>query len=162
MARWPGWWLLVFLVIPAVSGCGTLSNLGRYTGIVVLDGTHTERVYGGVWRDLEFVQDDMAGVVRPGPGLERASQLVGAAYFLLVDLPLSAVGDTLTLPLVLPYVVKEREVFPRRPRIEETKSSALLLREGGEPPASAYGDWDSEAERPAAPVPGGARLPSQP
>jgi uncharacterized protein YceK len=141
---------LVLVLLPLASGCGTLSNLGRYTGVIILDGTPTERVYGGVWRDLTFAQDDIVGVPRPESRLGRANQLVGAAYCLLVDLPLSAVGDTLTLPLVLPYALKDGEVFPRRTRIEPIDVSQLS------PPA------DAEAERPAAPVPGGARLPSSP
>jgi uncharacterized protein YceK len=154
MARY----FLAMVLLPLASGCGTCCNLGRYTGIIILDGTHTERVYGGVWRDLAFAQDDLAGVPRPESGLERAGQLVGAAYCLLVDLPLSAVGDTLTLPLVLPYVVREGEVFPRRPRIEPIDLNDLRRWEEGRSPA----DADGEGERPAAPVPGGARLPSQP
>jgi hypothetical protein len=145
------------VLLPLMPGCGTFLNLGRYHGIVVLDGTPTEKIFGGVRRDLGLLQPYPTPPEPKRAGVLRACEVVLCACCLAVELPLSAVGDTLTLPLVLPYALKEGDDFRRPTRAEVLPSSLLFPREGG-----ADGRWGSEAERPAAPVPGGARLPSQP
>jgi uncharacterized protein YceK len=78
---------LCSLALVILSGCGTAQN--------VILPKQPMRVYGGVQRDLEKIGD---GVV-PRPGAERP---VLTGLWGLVDLPFSAVGDTLTLPVTVP------------------------------------------------------------
>jgi uncharacterized protein YceK len=91
--------LLAFLAlcsIWAIAGCGTVENL-RGTD----EDIKTGRPFGGVRYDVEaavtMLEDTSGG---HGGLLGRSLQLVLGPYLLLVDLPLSAVADTLTLPLV--------------------------------------------------------------
>jgi len=78
-------------------GCGTFENLRGEDPYVP-----TERVYGGVRYDFEksmiMLADTSGG---HGGWLGRSAQLLLGPYLLLVDLPISAVGDTLTLPILL-------------------------------------------------------------
>src|SRR5215470_14908210 len=84
----------------ALAGCGTVRNLQG-------DGGHqTPQVYGGVAADLKAVRD-VANEEPPRihgwlPGLVLACHTVRAVRCCrwLADVPLSAVGDTLTLPWV--------------------------------------------------------------
>lgn len=78
---------LCSLALVILSGCGTAQN-------VILPKQPT-RVYGGVQRDLVKIGDG----ILPTPGAERP---VLNALGGLVDLPFSAVGDTLTLPVTIP------------------------------------------------------------
>jgi uncharacterized protein YceK len=65
-------------------GCGTIANLK----------TGKPDFYGGVQKDVQFL-----GTPRPQPAGIGISNL--GALVLLVDLPLSVVGDTLTMPLAI-------------------------------------------------------------
>jgi uncharacterized protein YceK len=67
-----------------VSGCGTIANLQ----------TGKPDFYGGVQKDVEFLETP-----RPQPAGIGISNL--GALVLFVDLPLSVVGDTLTMPLAI-------------------------------------------------------------
>jgi uncharacterized protein YceK len=82
MRTWRVWAATV--AIPCLSGCGTASNFyGR---------APDARVYGGVrqdWASLQMVARDETAMSWP------------YAPLVAVDLPLSAVGDTLTLPYTL-------------------------------------------------------------
>lgn len=88
------------IVTGLLSGCGTVANLA----VGAREGWNNVQIYGGVRRDvqsagnwlahswvapekLEFMQD-IGAIVGVG--------LVG------IDVPLSAVGDTLTLPVTIP------------------------------------------------------------
>jgi uncharacterized protein YceK len=78
--------ILVVLAVSAiwVSGCGTIANLE----------TGKPELYGGVQKDVELLETP-----RPQPhgiGIRNLGALV-----LFVDLPLSAVGDTLTIPIAI-------------------------------------------------------------
>jgi uncharacterized protein YceK len=78
--------IMVVLAASAVwlSGCGTIANLE----------TGKPELYGGVQKDVEVLETP-----RPQPqgiGIRNLGALV-----LFVDLPLSAVGDTLTIPLAI-------------------------------------------------------------
>lgn len=68
----------------AISGCGTLSNVKDEEGITY---------YGGVSADIEKANDTDN---RPSSSVVYAARQVAA----IADIPLSAVGDTLTLPYV--------------------------------------------------------------
>lgn len=82
MRTWRIW--AAAAVAPVLGGCGTMSNL--------TDQAPAVRAYGGVQRDwmvLKMAQEDDSGI------------LWGAIPSLAIDLPLSVVGDTLTLPYTL-------------------------------------------------------------
>ena len=86
--------LLAAAAACALGGCGTLSNVGPGDC-----GAHSpKKVYGGVREDAAAVVEygqKVGGASNPG---EAASTAALGLYFLAVDMPLSAVGDTLTLP----------------------------------------------------------------
>jgi uncharacterized protein YceK len=71
----------------ALSGCGTMENLSGSGG-----------VYGGVRDDASLMTKCLTP--EENPNSNRAADLALAAI-LLMDLPLSLVGDTVTLPLSL-------------------------------------------------------------
>jgi uncharacterized protein YceK len=79
----------VLMAMPALAGCGTLVNLGQQGAI-----------YGGVRSEavLLSVLPDMAEAAKEGisPG-----RVLSSKTFLVADMSLSAVGDTLTLPYTL-------------------------------------------------------------
>jgi uncharacterized protein YceK len=79
----------VSMALPALAGCGTLVNLGQQRA-----------VYGGVRSEAVLLSllPDMAEAAKEG--VSPGSVLSGKT-FLVADLPLSAVGDTLTLPFTL-------------------------------------------------------------
>ena len=78
-------------------GCGTVGNLQRTAGAKEVPelppDAPMDRVYGGVRSDWAWVAGGPGG---PPPG-------TGSFLSALLDLPLSAVGDTLTLPYVLAW-----------------------------------------------------------
>ena len=76
--------VLLALAALVVSGCGTIANLQ----------TGKPDLYGGVQHDVQLLETP-----RPQPqgiGIRNLGALV-----LFVDLPLSVVGDTLTIPLAI-------------------------------------------------------------
>jgi uncharacterized protein YceK len=89
--------LLPLALLFACTGCGTVCNL-------VVPGRE-DKVYGGVRFDVEQIQKLVEGapasdgVLSPGAG--NLGGLLAAAFVLgpFLDLPLSAVGDTVTLPI---------------------------------------------------------------
>ncbi len=96
MKRW-----LTALVATACCGCGTICNLA----------SSDPQVYGGPEKDIEIWSER---------GMPRG-QNVGAFAFLglcLADLPVSLVGDTLTLPLAI-YLQQRRDAS-RDSRVEST------------------------------------------
>ncbi|MCY2968507.1 MAG: YceK/YidQ family lipoprotein [Planctomycetota bacterium] len=98
--------LLVFALVPCL-GCGTIMNLNRINSLNPLATTDSpdkkfvfsRMPYGGVLLDgafggaMVYEQDQRFWLLLPG------------LYILLIDLPLSAVGDTLTLPITLPAAI---------------------------------------------------------
>jgi uncharacterized protein YceK len=91
---------LAAIVLGALSGCGTSLNL---------DGD--SRVYGGVAQDLQTVGERMVQASNPSwPGTPGSSTgwnvTVGALA--LADVPLSLIGDTLTLPFTIPTALEEK------------------------------------------------------
>ena len=69
------------MCLMVMTGCGTVSSLADYP--------HRHLIYGGVGADLFM--------------LGEPSMAVWAPLF-IVDLPLSAIADTVTLPLTVPTV----------------------------------------------------------
>lgn len=87
-----------------VNGCGTVCNFAG--GILHPD--REPRVYGGVQRDVEVIEEMSKP---PGLGLSAGKSAAGALVFLgvvLVDPAISFVADTLTLPITL-YAEHRRE-----------------------------------------------------
>jgi uncharacterized protein YceK len=76
--------LFVALAFVALVGCGTVRNLA----------TGDPEIYGGVQKDIEIIQTPPP---RSGVGINPMT----LALFTPVDLCLSLVGDTLTLPLAV-------------------------------------------------------------
>jgi uncharacterized protein YceK len=104
------------LAVLALSGCGTLYNLEESEG----------RIYGGVRADLAMSGICVLGAAQENQGAwERTYALALATSILAVDLPLSAAGDTLTLPLTC-LATYQRLTGPR-PHDSEAK---VVVREG--------------------------------
>jgi uncharacterized protein YceK len=87
--------LLLLAVVVTLSGCGTIVNDCYY-----LRQEGGGQVYGGVKVDAEVAGEKAIEAVRPGDVTERLRAGV-AALALAADLPLSLVGDTLSLPWTL-------------------------------------------------------------
>ena len=89
----------VVFVAPMLAGCGTAIN-----AVWLIPEENGKRVYGGVRTDCEQIRGrhEQAGRLP----VDRIEQLV---YTL--DVPLSAVGDTITLPYILAY---DSGLFGRR------------------------------------------------
>ena len=90
--------MVVAAILASQSGCGTVANLNA-------TGRSRPRPYGGVAADLAVCRESLEPTRIHGwfPGfflVDRTVAVVTCGFFLL-DLPLSAVGDTLTLPLIL-------------------------------------------------------------
>jgi uncharacterized protein YceK len=86
---------LALAAVSVMSGCGTMiGNLGGLS----LD--HYYEVYGGVRVDLDFCRTGLKELWNPSEGNTRGGALLGEAAF-AVDLPLSFVADTLTLPFTI-------------------------------------------------------------
>jgi uncharacterized protein YceK len=84
---------LAAVAAAALAGCGTTLNL---------DGE--SRVYGGVVQDFQIAKDHLAKVGNPGKsGTQDGSACwnLTASALALIDVPLSVVGDTLSLPLTI-------------------------------------------------------------
>lgn len=92
--------LLLCLLLPAV-GCGTMSNMkgSPYAGVAP-SGAAPE-LYGGVGNDLRWVVEEVEKTASIDELPLAPLRIALAGYFGLVDLPLSLVGDTLTLPVVI-------------------------------------------------------------
>ena len=88
----------VVIVLAVVAGCGTVLNL-RCDSVA----DRCFQVYGGVTRSVRTGVWALADATCGHGGFPACAleKLIVAPYFLLVDTPLSCVGDTLTLPVVL-------------------------------------------------------------
>jgi uncharacterized protein YceK len=84
-------WIVCVLAASAllVGGCGTFTNLTDDGGT---------RIYGGVTRDVDQVLDSYTA--SNNSAIYFAGLLVWCA-----DVPLSALGDTVTLPYVVPVAM---------------------------------------------------------
>jgi uncharacterized protein YceK len=92
---WTAW--LAAALVGAVAGCGTIGNLA--------DPSRTTP-FGGVIRDCEasgWLMNEVSEAPKK-PAAETAG-LVLAAPIITVDLPLSLVADTVTLPITLSIVL---------------------------------------------------------
>jgi uncharacterized protein YceK len=108
----------VALAAVLVGGCGTVSNVFSSTVLSEPGKFGQFEPYGGVKEDLDRVQTLKAPdwSARDRRELARAFDAAGTILFVVLDLPLSAIGDTLTLPFALSP--------PPRPGWLEEKRSA--------------------------------------
>ncbi|HEY7422681.1 MAG TPA: YceK/YidQ family lipoprotein [Gemmataceae bacterium] len=92
-------WLAAALVC-VLSGCGTIGNLA--------DLSRT-KPFGGVIRDSEasgWLLNEVSGASKK-PAAETAG-LALAVPLVMVDLPLSLVADTVTLPIAIPVALRRQ------------------------------------------------------
>ena len=92
------------------SGCGTLGNM--IVGTPPVDGPCAAdlKVYGGVRSDVGEVLFALTPPYSESP-VENIGRVAGASIS-LVDVPLSAIADTLTLGKTIPAAMKRREENP--------------------------------------------------
>ena len=81
-------WLAAGLLLS--SGCGTVANLRPPSESIA--GDPVKRTYGGVRQSCENIRNK-----------DKAKFPVATVAVCLLDLPLTAVGDTITLPYTLAY-----------------------------------------------------------
>jgi uncharacterized protein YceK len=106
----------------AAGGCGTIVNL---------NGTAGRQIYGGVKQDALSGSDHLAEAfssscpsfspVPENPSLGKKLMIKSfcagcGGCMLAVDLPVSAVADTLTLPVTIPAALKKKKDDRSRPR----------------------------------------------
>jgi uncharacterized protein YceK len=84
----------------SLGGCGTLCNFGASVLPPPDNGTAFPAVYGGVMFDLAVLTIPSNSSATGGRGSEAEGELVKAAL-VLADIPVSLIGDTLTLPITL-------------------------------------------------------------
>ncbi len=113
----------------ALAGCGTVNNL-RPQRKPDKDNPNAaalgcKGVYGGVGLDARVGTAMLAGAFSTEPqpqesllasALDAPCKMGIAAWLLAVDLPLSAVADTLTLPVTVPATLKNKGQADRQAR----------------------------------------------
>jgi uncharacterized protein YceK len=82
-------WIFAISLTTALCGCGTLDNM-----------TASHKVYGGVRTDVKQAAQSTGDAFRAQNGREAGAALASSALCVL-DAPLSAVGDTVTLPVTV-------------------------------------------------------------
>ena len=128
--------LLAVLVSP-LCGCGTVVNC------VNGNGAGARRIYGGVKQDAQNGTDHLVEAFSgPAPTFSEMPKPPSAGRdfvaksfcagcgvcMLAVDLPISAVADTLTLPLTVPATLMKKKPNPKgkhRPKAMGMPSSAV-------------------------------------
>jgi uncharacterized protein YceK len=100
-----------FLIVALfLCGCGTVANLS----IGARQGWKNALVYGGVRRDIQSADDWIDHNWTWGENL-NVQQDVGTVVgvgLVGIDVPLSAIGDTLTLPITIPASIWGRASNP--------------------------------------------------
>jgi uncharacterized protein YceK len=88
------------LAVLYLSGCGTAANLSG--GI---QGWRDAQIYGGVLRDVKSAEDFVSSNwTKESDWQQDVGTIVGVGL-IGIDVPLSAIGDTLTLPFTIPAVI---------------------------------------------------------
>ncbi|MCI0640368.1 MAG: hypothetical protein L0Y72_02740 [Gemmataceae bacterium] len=75
-------------------GCGTMNSMGR-----------DSQVFGGVRSDADVIVESVGNVVRPASAKEFADNAV-IGLVASADVPLSAIADTVTLPVTVPAALE--------------------------------------------------------
>lgn len=95
------------LVTTAISGCGTMGNMWS----CCVGGPH--RIYGGVMLDAEAASESGSKALET-KGLESLGHVAGAVCYGAIDLPLSAIADTLMLPITIRWEIERRSEKERK------------------------------------------------
>jgi hypothetical protein len=116
------WWTVLLLAgSGALSGCGTIAN--NHPDSLILGKQGPRRIYGGVRGDVEcgfsciakaFQSDSVGGF------LENALLLPCCCA---IDLPLSAIGDTITLQVTIRATLDRATSAGQPPSPEQPTSS---------------------------------------
>jgi uncharacterized protein YceK len=110
----------LFLAVGTLGGCGTLANLGGR-------GWEHTRIYGGVLGDVKGAQDWIAdNPITPEADIQKNVGTVVGVGLVALDVPFSAIGDTLTLPVTVPVAIWASTRGP----------AAVSQKTGGAPPAT--------------------------
>ena len=97
-------WLILCLTatVPLLSGCGTFFNcLGADKA-----GPRTEQNFGKIYGGVRFECEAAESVAIRDKTIETVPETLLEACLLAVDMPLSAIGDTLTLPFTISYTLQ--------------------------------------------------------
>src|SRR5262245_50844802 len=83
--------LFAATICAALCGCGTMHNISG--------SLDSQRIYGGVRTDVKVAAQAPGDLVRAkdGPEFMNAAR---AGTLSVIDTPLSAIGDTVTLPII--------------------------------------------------------------
>ena len=98
------------LALSALGGCGTWMNVQDLPPNIALRDQRipTQRVYGGVHDDIDIATD----VLHRDSAVSPWQSALGL-YLLTIDLPISAVADTATLPLCIGAALDRTMGYPR-------------------------------------------------
>jgi uncharacterized protein YceK len=113
-----------------LSGCGTAANL-LYIGLPTDDKLN---VYGGVMVDAKVIRGSATDTLRP-KGVQGFAASARDAVLMTLDLPFSAVADTLTLPVTVPAAIQRRN--RRADQADAGNPAAFPLNETGSSPEGA-------------------------
>jgi len=91
------------LVGMGLSGCGTAANLSGGA-----QGFRQTQIYGGVLRDVQSEQHWVSSNWTGGTDWQQDIGTVVGIGLIGLDIPFSAIGDTLTLPITIPAVLLRR------------------------------------------------------
>jgi uncharacterized protein YceK len=113
-------WAIVVCVLAC--GCGTAMNLWRPCSGGAAHLPEPYRIYGGVRADVEMAAAALQAAPDATKEAHHSPQPIGQALVAAccaVDLPLSCVADTLTLPLTIVAALNSRhhESEPPPPRL---------------------------------------------
>jgi uncharacterized protein YceK len=100
-----------FLIVALfLCGCGTVANLS----IGARQGWKNALVYGGVRRDIQSADDwiDHNWTLGENLNIQQDVGTVVGVGLVGIDVPLSAIGDTLTLPITIPAAIWGRPSNP--------------------------------------------------
>ena len=86
-----------------LSGCGTFANVS----IGARQGWQNALIYGGVRRDIQTTSNwiDHSWTWIPNLDIQQDVGTVVGVALVGIDMPLSAIGDTLTLPITIPAAI---------------------------------------------------------
>jgi uncharacterized protein YceK len=93
----PGVGAILAIALVGLSGCGTVWNLQEQELLTLGPPEHPKQIYGGVKADAHLSYCVVDAFTEENPMLPR-SMIFALGLGALLDLPLSAVGDTATLP----------------------------------------------------------------
>jgi len=112
------------LALFASIGCGTLYNLDFNT-CCCGGRPDSHRIYGGVEAEIAFAVKNLREITAPDNAL--STQIFGVTFvsvLTLLDLPLSIVGDTVTLPLTIAAQIQTHEQTKAKQARTETREPA--------------------------------------